>query len=101
MSPLTQAVADEYGAGRGGTNVIRMWCASGGLGALVLSGTIAHINGRPGISRDRTIAGRRLPISGGWNPCERSTRTMVPSAGWVVSTYPSFSHQKPAFSQSV
>jgi hypothetical protein len=51
----------------------------------VLKGTIVHKSGRPGIGGDRTIAGRRLTISGGRNPSPRSTRTMVPGVGWQTT----------------
>lgn len=57
-----------------------MWCGNAGFGAVVLSGTTVHIMALPGIGGDKTIAGRRLHISGGRNP-SRSTRTIVPGCG--------------------
>ena len=81
ISPFSHMVGESYGRGRVGSIVISRWCGKTGLGAVVLSGTIVHIVGRPWIGGDRTTHGRRLPISGSRNPSDRSTRTIVPGCG--------------------
>ena len=40
---------------------------------------------RPGIGGDRTTAGRRFTISGGLNPSDKSTRTIVPGNGFFIT----------------
>ena len=68
MSPFNQTVGCAYGLGNGGSKVICIWCGRTGLGGFVLSGTMLHISGRPGIAGVKMTAGRRFTISGYLNP---------------------------------
>ncbi len=62
-----------------------MWCGSIWFGAVVLSGTTVHNCCLPLIGGESTTTGLRFTISGGRKPWLKSTRTIVPGAGWLTT----------------